>query len=188
MYLVFPLRFGPGEGSRPDRYAGRMSPGREDLGSWLEGTPGGPGPEGESVSLPSEGPGSRAGLGRRLIAVAVDWLAALSVSALLWPTDDAVLPLLAGDSLATLAVFAGSTSVLVGLLGHSIGHRLLGLRVARRADLLAATATGKPVPAPGLLAGAVRTGLLCLVLPAVIWDRSGRGLHDLGAGTVLVRR
>jgi len=33
----------------------------------------------------------------------------------------------------------------------------------------------------------VRSALLCLVIPAVVWDRDGRGLHDTAAGTVLVR-
>ncbi len=47
----------------------------------------------------------------------------------------------------------------------------------------------RPVPGPpGLLAGAVRTGLLCLVIPAVVWDKDGRGLHDLAARTAIVRR
>jgi hypothetical protein len=33
-----------------------------------------------------------------------------------------------------------------------------------------------------------RTVLLCLVVPAVIWDRDQRGMHDRLIGTVLVRR
>jgi hypothetical protein len=35
---------------------------------------------------------------------------------------------------------------------------------------------------------AVRTVLLCLAVPALIWDRDQRGLHDKAAQTVLVRR
>jgi hypothetical protein len=31
------------------------------------------------------------------------------------------------------------------------------------------------------------TALLCIVIPAVIWDADHRGLHDKIAGTVLVR-
>jgi hypothetical protein len=30
--------------------------------------------------------------------------------------------------------------------------------------------------------------LLCLSVPALIWDRDQRGLHDKAAKTVLVRR
>jgi hypothetical protein len=30
--------------------------------------------------------------------------------------------------------------------------------------------------------------LLCIVIPAVIWDSDQRGMHDRLSGTVLVRR
>jgi len=43
--------------------------------------------------------------------------------------------------------------------------------------------TGRVNPARALL----RTVLLCLALPALIWDRDGRGLHDRLAKTVEVR-
>jgi uncharacterized RDD family membrane protein YckC len=33
----------------------------------------------------------------------------------------------------------------------------------------------------------VRTVLLCLFLPAMFWDKDGRGLHDKAAGTLIVR-
>ena len=39
----------------------------------------------------------------------------------------------------------------------------------------------------GLWRPIVRTVLLVLVIPAVIWDADQRGLHDKAAGTVLVR-
>lgn len=34
----------------------------------------------------------------------------------------------------------------------------------------------------------VRTALVCLVIPAVVWDRDTRGLHDRAMSTVCVRR
>jgi hypothetical protein len=40
----------------------------------------------------------------------------------------------------------------------------------------------------GLWRPFARTALLCVVIPAVIWDRDQRGLHDRLIGTVLVRR
>jgi uncharacterized RDD family membrane protein YckC len=40
----------------------------------------------------------------------------------------------------------------------------------------------------GLVAMAVRTVLLCLVIPAAVMDSNGRGLHDIAAGTVVLRR
>jgi uncharacterized RDD family membrane protein YckC len=42
---------------------------------------------------------------------------------------------------------------------------------------------GRPV---GLLWSLVRTLLLVLVIPALVWDRDYRGLHDRAAGTVVI--
>ena len=39
-----------------------------------------------------------------------------------------------------------------------------------------------------LLVALLRTLLICLVVPPVIYNRDRRGLHDLVAGTVTVRR
>ena len=74
-------------------------------------------------------------------------------------------------------MFAVEQLLLVGTLGYSIGHRLLGIQV-RKLD----------GSAPGLLPAVVRTVLLCLVIPAAIFDADQRGLHDRAMGTILVRR
>ena len=82
--------------------------------------------------------------------------------------------------MATLGIFALENLLLVSTVGFTIGHRLLGVQVR---------VLGAPDGvAPGFARGAVRTVLLCLVIPAVVWDGDGRGLHDRAAGTVLVRR
>ncbi|MBO3086920.1 RDD family protein [Cellulomonas dongxiuzhuiae] len=164
---------------------------RDSVGSWLEGGPGGRddgGVRGARLGLAPTGPGSLARLGRRLAALSIDWVACLAVSALLLPARSDGLFLLRGDSLGTLAVFALENLVLVGALGHTLGHRLMGLQVRR--TLPQPPAGSSPVSGgpPGLLAALVRTALLCLVLPAAVWDGDGRGLHDRAAGTVLVRR
>lgn len=162
-----------------------MAPRREDLGSWLEGTPDEPSSEGESgLGLPAHGRGSMAGLGRRLAAVGIDWFASLAVAWVFFPDAQSAAPgLFSGDPTATLAVFAGTTAVLVSTLGTTIGHRVLGIQVVRLRDLR--TPGGWPPPG---LAGIVRTVLLSLVIPAAIWDRDGRGMHDAAAGTAIVRR
>jgi len=81
------------------------------------------------------------------------------------------------EPFATLAVFATAQIVLLLIANGSLGHLLLGMRV---------------VPIAGGYLGwwrpIVRTLLICLVIPAVIWDRDQRGAHDRLAGTVLVRR
>ncbi|MPV37657.1 RDD family protein [Georgenia subflava] len=107
-----------------------------------------------------------AGLGRRLVALAVDWAIASAISA----------GFFAYDPLATLGVFAVMTWLMLATLSASIGHVVLGLGVR----------TPGRGPA-GPLRALVRTVALCLVIPAVIWGPDGRGLHDMWAGTVITR-
>jgi uncharacterized RDD family membrane protein YckC len=66
--------------------------------------------------------------------------------------------------------------VFTWLLTGSFGQRLLGLRVVR--------VDGGRLGLPRIV---LRTLLLCLVIPAVIWDSHGRGLHDRAAGSIVVR-
>ncbi|NMR21323.1 RDD family protein [Cellulomonas fimi] len=156
---------------------------REDLGSWLEGGPprGSGGEPGPLAGLPAAGTGSRAPLARRLVALAIDWaLSSVIATQLLGP-----------EPLLPVMVFALENLLLVGTLGYTIGHRLVGIQVR---PVAAATRGASTDPAPdvprlvGLGRAALRTALLCLVIPAVVWDRDGRGLHDRAAGTVIVRR
>ncbi|MEO9108985.1 MAG: RDD family protein, partial [Jatrophihabitantaceae bacterium] len=63
------------------------------------------------------------------------------------------------------------------LVGRTLGMNLFGLRVIRVDRAVAVD----PVRA------IVRTGLLFLLLPAVIWDKDGRGLHDRASNTAVVR-
>ncbi|WP_298456893.1 RDD family protein [uncultured Cellulomonas sp.] len=152
---------------------------REDMGSWLEGgRPADPGAA-DGLGLPAAGPGARAALGRRLVALAVDWTLCLLISAAFFEAAP----------MATLAVFAAENVLLVGTTGTTVGHRLVGIAVRDLATARGAAGRARAaVPPPGLGRAAVRTVLLCLVVPAVVWDADGRGLHDRGAGTVIVRR
>jgi uncharacterized RDD family membrane protein YckC len=136
---------------------------------------------GNRLGLPEEGPGSVAGWGRRVAALFVDWLiAGLIASAItskpLWAAGN-------DTNTAQLVTFFAMSAILTGLGGATIGHRLLGLRVARTRT----TGTGYAAQV-GLLAGAIRSALICLVIPAVIYDRDRRGLHDKAANTVVVLR
>lgn len=109
----------------------------------------------------------QAPLGRRVIALAVDWAIASAISA----------GFLDYHPLATVGVFALMTLILLALRGATIGHTLLGLRVQ-------AVHGGAARPLQVL----IRTASLCLVIPAVVWGLDGRGLHDVWAGTQIVRR
>jgi uncharacterized RDD family membrane protein YckC len=151
---------------------------RQALGSWLSGPRAAAeeagvdfGYRGEGLGLPESGPGSVARPGRRIGALVVDWgLCTLIAYGLI--TD--------GYGQATsnwaLLVFLALGVLTVGTVGYTPGKRLFGLRVV-------SVANGTVVP----WRAAVRTLLLCLAVPALVWDRDGRGLHDRLAGTVEVR-
>lgn len=121
---------------------------------------------GERLGRPREGSGSIGRLGRRVGALFVDYGAAYLISGFF-----------AWDSLAIFAIFAAIQLVFIPTLQGSPGHRIFGLTLVRL--------DGAWV---GLWRPIVRTALLILVIPAVIWDPDQRGLHDKIAGTVLVRR
>lgn len=150
-------------------------------GSWL----GGPqsagtgvaaqGWRGQRLGLPAAGPGSVPGIGRRLAAFALDVVAGAAIGGVV--NAFVAHPSPGMRSLAANAAFFLEVAVLVGLTGQSLGMRALGLRVLRL--------TGTPVP--GLAWSTARTLLLVLLVPAVIWDRDSRGLHDRASGTVVVR-
>lgn len=116
-----------------------------------------------------------ASLGRRVVALCIDWAVAWGIATLI----------ARGNSLVPLGVLAVMNVLLVGSLGFTIGHRLLGLQVRVLGAPGEGTVDGAFV---GFWRSAVRTVLLCLVIPAVVWDGDGRGLHDKTAGTVITRR
>jgi uncharacterized RDD family membrane protein YckC len=150
---------------------------RKDAASWLEGTGAArqdsDGYPGGRLGMPERGPGSMAGFGRRMLAILVDWLICSVIAA-------GLLHYRLGEGglgpFKPLAVFVLMNLLLVGPLGSTIGHRLFGIRVIRLGGASA-----------GPLLAVVRTVLLAVVIPAVIWDRDTRGLHDKIAGTVPVR-
>ncbi|MEU1176325.1 RDD family protein [Streptomyces sp. NPDC005820] len=151
---------------------------RDAIGSWLSGPRAAAeeagvdfGYRGEQLGLPEEGPGSIARPGRRVGALVVDWGLCLLIAYSL--ITDGYTP---STSNWTLLVFLVVSLLTVGTLGFTPGKRIFGLRVVSLD-----TGTVKP------LRSAIRTVLLCLALPALIWDRDGRGLHDRLARTVEVR-
>ncbi|MFE3448142.1 RDD family protein [Nonomuraea sp. NPDC059194] len=126
---------------------------------------------GERLGLPEEGSGSVARYGRRIGALVIDWLICT------WAIAQALFRVNPAESpWVPVAIFAVQYLLLVGFLGQTFGHRLLGIRVA-------AMDGGRPRWFPVL----VRTILLCLAVPAVIFDRDQRGVHDRVSNTVVVR-
>lgn len=121
---------------------------------------------GERLGLPESGTGSIARPGRRIGALLIDWTAAVILSVAFFQYD----------AFATLVIFAVVQMVFIPTAGGSPGHRILGMRLVRL--------SGGWV---GLWRPAVRTLLLIVVIPAVVWDPDQRGLHDKAVDTVLIR-
>jgi uncharacterized RDD family membrane protein YckC len=131
---------------------------------------------GEKIGLPQSGTGSLPTTGPRFMAFVVDAVVASLVAALfVHHHGGSFADKLPGSwSLIPLAVdyIAGSL-----VAGRTLGMYLFGLRLVR---------VDRDVPVdPGRLV--IRTVLLFLLVPAVVFDRDGRGLHDRLTETAVVR-
>ncbi len=149
---------------------------RRDVASWLQGPKQALedqgyefGYRGERLGLPPAGLGAISPMGRRVVALIIDWISSLLVANLIFRGQDV--------ALETLGIFALQTIVLMSFGGGSFGDRLLGIGIVR-ADGSGAVAIPRVV---------LRQLLLCLFVPAIIMNRDQRGLHDLAANTVMVR-
>nr|WP_307872201.1 RDD family protein [Microbacterium paraoxydans] len=132
---------------------------------------------GERLGLPESGTGSIARPGRRIGALVIDYAAATIIATGFLGFNQFALPSEAGlTQFAPLLVFAILQILFIPTAGGSPGHRILGMRLVRL--------DGAWV---GLWRPVVRTLLLLLVIPAVVWDPDQRGLHDKAVGTVLIR-
>ncbi|GGT55577.1 RDD family protein [Streptomyces kurssanovii] len=151
---------------------------RQAIGSWLSGPRAAAedmgvdfGYRGQRLGLPEHGPGSVAPLGRRFGALFIDWGLCFLIAYGLFAGGDQQA---AGNW--ALGIFLVLGVLTVGTVGFTPGKRLLGLRVASENG-------GRLVFGWAV----VRTLLLCLAIPALVWDRDGRGLHDRLARAVQVR-
>jgi uncharacterized RDD family membrane protein YckC len=112
---------------------------------------------GAALGLPAQGPGSLAPFGRRVGQYLIDAVASALVTALV------VRP----PGNWALLTFGVMTVLFLLLTGQTPGMRLLGMRLAhpRQGHRLA------------LWRAVVRTALLMLLIPALVVDSDGRGLH-----------
>lgn len=139
---------------------------RKDLGSWMDGAPADEGyVKGSSLGLPPEGNGSVAPFWRRPLSLVIDWGLCMLISALVF----------AGDPLANLLLFVAVNLLFLSLFGATPGQFVLRLRVLPVAGR-----------SPMILRALVRTALMLLLLPAVVWNRDSQPLHDVVAGTAVV--
>ena len=149
-------------------------------GSWLEG-PGSARPvdpdfyPGSRLGVPETGPGSIATTGKRALAFLVDSLLAGLIAGVVKVVTSN--PSEGVRGLVGLVVFIVMTAVLLATGGQTIGMRVLSLQLVPIGRLRF----------PWALAVTVRTLLLALLVPALIFDRDGRGWHDKAAATAVVQ-
>ena len=129
---------------------------------------------GQRLGLPADGSRSVASWGRRVAALFVDWFACLLVTQ--------VIGTLGGLSDATLRslpllVFLVEGTLFTAVAAGSFGQLALRIAVVRL--------DGRRLT---IFHTFVRTLLICLVIPPVVFNRDNRGLHDLAVNTITVRR
>lgn len=111
--------------------------------------------------------------GRRFLALTIDWLMSWAVGSIFFEQNQ-------GRPFWIALVFFLQIFILTSTTGASAGQRLLKLRVLRYPEL-------EPL---GIGATLLRTLLILLVIPAVVYDNEGRGLHDriVGSAVMQVKR
>jgi uncharacterized RDD family membrane protein YckC len=102
---------------------------------------------------------------KRILALIFDWVAAILVVQVIpngpeYGTQS--------NSLLTLLVFAIEVTLFTWMMGSSFGQRIVGLRVR---DLIKDSN-------PTLVQSLIRTLLIVLLVPPLLADAEGRGLHD----------
>jgi uncharacterized RDD family membrane protein YckC len=131
---------------------------------------------GAGLGLPANGAGSLAPSGPRVGAFLIDCIAASLVAGLFVRA--------AGGS--GTSALPGSWSLIPFALDYLLGLTLGGRTVGMYLFGLAVIRVDQPVPI-GAWRTLIRTLLLMLLVPAVIFDRDGRGLHDRLTDTAVVR-
>lgn len=129
---------------------------------------------GEQLGLPETGVGSAAAMSRRLAALLVDWVIAAGLALLIVRGNTAV----EGPwSTTQWMVWFVVGVVSVRLWRFTPGQYMAGIQVAP-ADGTNSVGIGRAF---------VRNLLITLIVPPLITDEDGRGLHDRVTRTVTVR-
>lgn len=149
------------------------------IGSWLSGPRAALDPSaapateqrwrGERLGLPETGPGSVATLGSRALGLVIDVvLAALIAWAFTAPEP---------PRNWSLVPWLLITVVTVAVFGFTPGMGAAGIRVVRMDGAVMV----------GLPRALLRAVLVFPIIPAVITNADGRGLHDRAVGTIVLR-
>jgi len=103
--------------------------------------------------------------GKRILALIIDWASAILVVQVIPNAPEYGTQ---RNSLLTLIIFALQVILFTWLMGASFGQRIVGLRVK---DFIKDSN-------PSLLQSIFRTLLIVLIIPPLLADSDGRGLHD----------
>lgn len=122
---------------------------------------------GSQWGLPASGSGSVVAYPIRMLGMMIDWALAVGISYLFFNYDP----------LANLLIFAGLIFLGTLLFGASPAQMLLGLKI---------------IPVSGrstiVVRALIRTLVMLLILGSVVLSKDRQPLHDLLAGTAVVRR
>ena len=112
--------------------------------------------------------------GKRILALIIDWASAILVVQAIPNGPDYGTQ---SNSLLTLLVFATEVTLFTWLMGSSFGQRIVGLRI-RDFNI---------EKNPTLLQSLIRTLLIVLLIPPLLADSDGRGLHDRLVKTKIIK-
>ena len=107
------------------------------------------------------------------MALIFDWAAAIFVVQIL---PNAPVYATQSNAVWTLVVFAVQITLFTWLIGASFGQKIVGLKVI----------DSNLNRNPSLLKSLIRTVLIVLVIPPLLADAEGRGLHDRLAKTKII--
>ncbi|OMQ15558.1 transporter [Modestobacter sp. VKM Ac-2676] len=124
---------------------------------------------GAALGLPATGQGSLASFGQRVAQYLIDAVAAALIAGLFTAPE--------APRLWSLLSFGVLTVLSLVLAGQTPGMRVMGLRLAHP----------NPSGRVALWRAAVRTALLVLLIPALVVDADGRGMHDRLTDTAVIR-
>ena len=110
---------------------------------------------------------------KRILALILDWVASILIVQVIpngpeYGTQQ--------HSLLTLVIFALEVSLFTWMMGSSFGQRIVGLRVKSE----------KNNSNPSFIQSLIRTALIVLLVPPLLSDADGRGLHDRLAKTKII--
>lgn len=125
--------------------------------------------------LPESGPGSPGGWLRRFAALFLDWVVA-NLIAYVVTGGSTVWDPQSGAVWAPLVCWYVHVVVTTAAAGASLGQLILKIRVVHLDGHRLSPITA-----------AVRTLLIALIIPPMVFTSEGRGLHDLASNTVVVK-